>query len=102
MAYEVVIHDAALDALNSALEYLDLITGGPSSSRKLAQAFLRRADEIADNPSLYGLSRVPELANAGYHATLVGSYLMLYYLSGDTVHIAHFFHQSQDYARYVI
>ena len=102
MAYEVVVHDMTRSALFDTVEYLDLITGGPTSSRRLVKTFLKRIEEITDNPHLYGLTRIRELADVGYHATLVGSYVMLYYLSGDTVHIAHFFHQSQDYARYVL
>lgn len=102
MAYEVVVHDAARDALLETVDYLDLITGGLASSRKLLATFFKRTDEIADNPQLYGLSRIRELADLGYHAALVNSYIMLYYVDGQVVHIAHFFHQSQDYARYLV
>ena len=102
MAYEVVVHDVARNALFNAVEYLNLISGGPAAAERLVATFFKRIDEIADNPDLYGLSRVDGLAEAGYHAAHVANYIMLYYLSGWDVHVAYFFHQSQDYARYVV
>ena len=41
------------------------------------------------------------LAKRGYRSALVGSYVLLYRFEGDTVYIAHIFHQRQDYATLV-
>ena len=101
MGYEVVIHDEAREAILQAADYLDLISSGPGAAKRLIETLDDRIGDMSDNPGLYGISRMPELADLGYHATLVTSYVMLYYLSDDVVHIAWFFHQSQDYARYV-
>jgi len=42
-----------------------------------------------------------ELAEKGYRAVLLGSYIMLYTFEDETVYIAHIFHQRQDYAQLV-
>lgn len=49
----------------------------------------------------YGLSRLPEFAERGYHTCQVNNYVMLYFYEGDESVIAHLVHQSQDYARLV-
>ena len=51
----------------------------------------------------FPVARDPALSAAGYHATLVKSYVILYTVTEEgEVRIAHVFHQSQDYASLVI
>lgn len=79
-----------------------LRSGGMQAPSNFIAEFDKQIGLIADNPELYGLSRVPELAAVGYRAALVNSYIFLYYISDKEVHVAFLFHQSQDYARYVV
>ena len=86
---------------------IDPINEYPSVySVRAANAFL---DAVEDRIGMleqgvveFPFARDPALFAAGYHATLVKSYIMLYKVTenGD-VHIAHVFHQSQDYASLV-
>ena len=57
---------------------------------------------MCENPNLYGLSRMPDLAALGYHAVFAGSYVVLCFFRQNTVFVAHVFRQRQDYARLAI
>ena len=74
-------------------------------SKDAAKAFLDeyelQLDLICSKTVMYGLSRMPELAQLGYHCALVGKYLFLYYIENDAIVVAHLFHQRQDYAKLV-
>lgn len=70
----------------------------PSAPRTSSKRIGTLEDGVADFP----LSRHPKPRAAGYHVTLVSSYPIPYCLTApDEVHIAHIFHQSQEYARLV-
>lgn len=102
MVYKLVIHDVVREAYYQIVDYLLLISNGPNAAKSFMDCFDKLLEAIQDNPDLHGLSRVDALANAGYHAVLVNGYIVLYYVVENVVHVAYLFHQSQDYARYVI
>ena len=93
----VVVSDAAEAEIGLINEYLSVY------STKTADAFLDAVDDKIDlleqGVVEFPLARDPDLAEAGYRSALVNNYLMLYTVeeNGDA-HIAHIFHQSQDYA----
>ena len=97
---KVIVTDAAEAEIGLINEYLSVY------SIDTANAFLgaveARIDMLEQGVVEFPVARDPVLANAGYRYTFVKSYLMLYTVAknGD-VHIAHVFHQSQDYAALV-
>lgn len=92
-----------LETANRDLE--DIVRNLAAYSDSRAAAFLdgfeNQLDLICSGVVSYGYSRMPELAQLGYRCALVGDHLFLYYIEGDTVVVAHIFHQRQDYANLV-
>lgn len=101
MAYEVVILDEAQREYRAIVAYLCDILGSPQAASSFMDEFDYQVSLIADNPELFVLSRMPELAARGYRAAHVKNYIFLYAIRGDRVVIAHMFHQTQDYGRLV-
>lgn len=99
MAYKKVILDEAQREYRGIVGYLVEVLKSPSAAAAFMDEFDHQLDLVADNPGLYALSRMPELAARGYRAAHVNSYVMLYKVHGDKVVVAHIFHQTQDYAR---
>ena len=101
MAYNVTITPEARREYEQVLSYLSKVLNSPGAARRFADEFDHQLDSIRDNPELHALSRMPELAARGYRALIVNTYIALYKIAGDSIVIAHIFHQSQDYARLV-
>lgn len=101
MAYKLVILEQAQQDYEGIIDYLISASDGPTAARKFADEFDRQTELVCDNPQLHGLSRMPALADHGYRVMLVHNYIALYFFRDEMVVIAHIFHQSQDYARYV-
>jgi len=97
----VVITDTAESEFRLINEYLSFF--GPGTADAFVNALAGKIDALKEGVVEFPISRDPDLAQAGFHAALVNSYIMLYRIAenGD-VHIAHVFHQTQDYAKLVI
>lgn len=96
MAYKVKILPAAEREVDEILEYL--LRYGKNTARHFADTYRRQLELLGGGVVDYGLSHLPELSALGYHSCLVNSYVLLYYYEGESLVIAHVFHQSQDYA----
>ena len=101
MAYEVVILDEAQREFRSIIDYLCNVLESPQATAAFMEEFEHQVSLIADNPELFALSRLPELATRNYRTAHINKYIMLYKVEGDLIAIAHIFHQTQDYARLV-
>lgn len=101
MACEYRFLKSAQIEYKNIIQYLCSATGGTAAARSFADTLGEQIELICDNPPLFALSRIPELAALGYRAALVGSYIMLYLYRDEVIYIAHIFHQRQDYARLV-
>ena len=101
MAYSVTIAAEARREYEQIVSYLAGTLKSPSAARGFADEFDRQVSHIRENPELHALSRMPELAAKGYRPLLVKSYVALCKIAGESIVIAHIFHQSQDYARLV-
>lgn len=101
MAYEAVILDEAKREFRSIIDYLCNVLDSPQATTAFMEEFERQVSLISDNPELFALSRLPELATRGYRTAHIDNYIMLCKTQGDLVLIAHIFHQTQDYARLV-
>lgn len=101
MACNYELLDGAKEELGSIVGYLLAVSDGPSAANSFIDEFEKQMGLICDNPMIYGLSRMPELAALGYRTVLVKNYIALYFYRDDSVFVAHIFHQRQDYARLV-
>ncbi len=96
MAYRVVILPTAVVEREAITDYLANI--GTSAVASFLDEYARQLELIASGAVNYRLSRFAELAELGYRMAPVNNYLFLYVIENDVVTVAHFFHQSQNYA----
>ena len=101
MAFNYRMLDGAKEDFAGIVAYLDGVSGGHRATGAFIDEFERQMQLICDNPGMYPLSRMPEIAALGYRAALVNNYVALYFFRDNTVFVAHIFHQRQDYARFV-
>lgn len=101
MGYKPVILDEAKREYASIVEYLVKILKNPQAATNFMDEFDRQILLVCENPEIFALSRLPELACKGYRTAFINKYIMLYKTQGNTLFISHIFHQSQDYARLV-
>lgn len=101
MGYEAVILDEAKREFRSIIDYLCNVLESPQATAAFMDEFEHQVSLVSENPELFALSRLPELAARGYRTAHVNNYVMLYKIEGELLIIAHIFHQTQDYARLV-
>lgn len=101
MAYSVVLLDEARKELADIIEYLEEVLRAHDAANHFVKELDRQIARIADNPTAFALSRIPELNLLQYRTALVESYCLVYNIVGDNVAIAHIFHQTQDYSRLI-
>lgn len=101
MAYKVIETDAVRDELVRTLDYLEFVLFEPSFAKKLAGAYLEFLGNIKSFPAMYPEASDSRLRAASYRKASLLGYIALYLVKGDTVAVAHLFHQSRDYAQLV-
>ncbi len=101
MTYKVVILEESQREYRSIVDYLSNVLKSRQAAKNFIDEFDRQVCLISDNPNVFSLSRLPELAALEYHTAFVNRYVMLYKMKEDAAMIAHIFHQTQDYARLV-
>ena len=99
MDYNVRILPTAERELDEAVGYLAAYS--KSAAASLLDEYANQLDLLKRKIVSYALSRMPKLATLGYRTALVGDYLFLCYVDDETLVVAHFFHQRQDYAALV-
>ncbi len=97
MACNVRILPTAEREVAEIVEYL--ARHGQNTVRRFVSKYRLQLELLQSGTVDFGLSALPALAELGYHACRVNSYVLLYYREGDDIVIAHVFHQSRDYAR---
>lgn len=97
MAYSVRMQPGAEAEVDGIVDYL--LGHGPATASRFLDALEAQIGLLSSGTIDYGLSKLPEIATLGYHSCHVGSYVMLYFIEGDDLVIAHVFHQTRDYAR---
>lgn len=101
MACNYIMLDRARDELDEVSAYLLAATGDAKATEDFLGDIEAKILLICEFPTMFALSRMPELAERGYRAALAGSYVILYTFTEDTVFVEHIFHQRQDYANLV-
>ena len=101
MAYEFVLLPRAQRDFDAIVQYLAIDLASPQAARHFVDEFEKKMALVCQNPRLYALSRIPEIGDRGYRPMPVQRYVALYSIRENLIVVAHIFHQSQDYARYV-
>lgn len=70
MAYRKVILAEAQQKYRDIVGYLVGVLQSRQAARNFMEEFDKQVSLVAETPELYGLSRVPELAELGYRALL--------------------------------
>lgn len=100
MAYSYRFLDEARNELDCILSFLTM-SSGPAAARSFLDELEEKIGFVYANPTLFGLSRLDELAALGYRSFFVKTYVVLCFFRGEQIFLAHIFHQRQDYARLV-
>ncbi len=101
MAYELVLLPRAQHDFDEIVQYLAIDLASPQAAGRFIDEFEKKAGLVCENPCLYPLSRIPEISARGYRSMPVLRYVALYSARENLIVVAHIFHQSQDYARFV-
>ena len=101
MAFNVEVTEAAQESVRASIEYVRLVLGSPNAASSLKAAYDKFVMNVADFPQMYPLMEDETLRNIGYRRALVKNYVAVYVIEEDKVTVLGFFHQSQDYARFL-
>lgn len=101
MAYRLVVLETAQKEYDSILYYLTEVLKAPHAAASFHEEFLGKLRLVLDMPQALPLSKSSKLAALGYRAIFVKRYIALYRIEEDDVVLAHIFHQTQNYAKYV-
>lgn len=99
MAYRKVILAEAQQEYRDIVGYLVGMVQSEQAARNFIEEFDKQVNLVAESPELYGLSRVPELAERGYRCAPVNNYIALYKVADDRIVVCRIIHKSRDYAR---
>lgn len=99
MAYRKVILAKAQEEYRDIVGYLVGVLQSKQAARNFIEEFDKQVGLVAESPELYGLSRVPELAERGYRCAPVKNYLALYKVVDGRIVVCHIIHRSRDYTR---
>ena len=97
MAYRKVILAEAQQEYRDIVGYLVSMSRSEQAARNFMED--KQVNLVAENPELYGLSRVPELAERGYRCASVNNYIALYKVADGQIVVCRIVHKSRDYAR---
>ena len=101
MACDYILLPRAQADLDDIVRYLAIDLGSPGAAQRFLDEFETRIAAVCSFPEMYPLSRMSEVAARGYRAMPVMRYVVLYAHRDNQIAVAHIFHQTQDYARYV-
>lgn len=88
-------------SLKATVDYLEGVFGEPTAADNLLDTHESFLDLVRDYPEMYPFCDDLCLRQEGYRKAPIESYVILYRIVDEVVYISHFFHQSQDYAKYV-
>lgn len=101
MASSYILLPHAQADYEDIVRYLLVDLASPQAARRFADEFDEKIAAVCAHPKMYPLGRMPEVSARGYRVMPVMRYVVLYALRDDVVVVAHIFHATQDYARYV-
>jgi len=97
MAYDVVATELLKSEYDSTLRYLAIDLNNHAAASRFADELAKMRLLIADNPTLFGLSRHRRLREQNIRSCLVQSYLVFYRVEESCIVLLRLLHQSQAY-----
>lgn len=101
MACDYVLLPRAQADLDDIVRYLSVDLASPGAAARFLGEFEQGMASVCAFPELCPISRLPEVAARGYRSLPVTRYVVLYAHRDNRIVVAHIFHATQDYARYV-
>lgn len=95
MAYRKVILAEAQQEYRDIVGYLVSMLRSEQAARNFMEEFDKQVNLVAENPELYGLSRVPELAERGYRCAPMNNYIALYKVADGQIVVCRIVHKSR-------
>jgi toxin ParE1/3/4 len=95
--YRVVVTDEASSELLEIGLYLG--NESPAVALRTVRRLRRSAAELADRAMRHAL--VPSHEESGIRRRVVGSYNILYHVTGDRVEVMHFLHYARDHTQFL-
>lgn len=102
MPAEVSLTDRASLDVAGIYAYLDETLLSPQAADRFLDELDRGVNFLRAFPEGRPLCSDPGLSSRGYRSFRVMDYVVIYTVRGETVHLLHAFHRSQDYAGIVL
>lgn len=101
MAYKLVITEHADELLDRLVYHLIFRLKNEQAAKHLLDGIDNVYQRLENKPEQFPLSRDVFLANKGYHEAVMPqmSYVIVFAIESDTVHVAGVFHQLENYQK---
>lgn len=99
MHYNLIITERAEELIDERLNYLVHKLKNEQAARHLLDGIDKIYDRLEDNPFQFTDSRDPFLKSKGYKEAFISDmdYVLLFIVEDNTVFVAGFFHQLENY-----
>ena len=101
MEIKIYISQSAITNIENSINYAEDVLGAFAFARSLTNEFSQFLRNVASFPEMYPLMQDEKLRAKNYRRALIKSYVAIYEYNGKEIFIHGFFHQSQDYARFL-
>ena len=101
MPTQINITQEAQIQYEACIDYIRLLFHEENAAKKIEAAFLIFTENVSTFPEMYPLMLDQRLRDQGVRRALVENYVVLYQYEDEVVMVIGFFHQMQDYARFV-
>jgi mRNA-degrading endonuclease RelE of RelBE toxin-antitoxin system len=101
MGYEVRVTDIAHENIRACVDYVKLVLCQEKSALSIVESLKNFKENVSCFPEMYPKIADERLTNSNYRRALIKNYVVVYEFDGEVVTIHGFYHQLQDYARFV-
>ena len=99
MAYKVLATQKAEEDLDAIIQYMVETLYNPDAASSLLDKIEALYDRLSESPFIYALCIQPLLSAQSYRKAVIGGYVALYKVDGNTVYIERYFSDLEDYAK---
>ena len=101
MQTKILIAEEAQEQYEVCIEYVRYVLFAENAAKDIEAAFETFLKNVEIFPEMYPIMQDVRMRKKNVRRALVKSYVVVYKYHGETVEIIGFFHQSQDYARFL-
>ena len=101
MAYKVFITEVTQENYDSCVSYVQYVLHQGKAAKDIKEQYDRFVENVSQFPEMYPKIPDERLINSNYRRALIKNYVVVYEFDGEAVTIHGFYHQLQDYARFV-